>query len=77
MHTTYINDICINVEIRDLQSCKVKGCATPNEDGSYTIFLNSRFSYSQLEKTYKHELKHIINEDFTKYDVNEIEVYAH
>lgn len=77
METRYYDDICINTILMDLPTYKVKGCTTLNEDGSYTIFLNTKFSKSQLDMTYKHELKHILNDDFAKFDVNEIELDSH
>lgn len=45
-----------------------------NEDGSYTIILNSRLSYEQNVKSFKHELRHICNNDFSK-DVIEVNEY--
>ncbi len=48
-----------------------------NEDGSYTIFLNSRLDYFALRKAYLHELNHISHDDFEKNDVNAIESQTH
>lgn len=77
MHTTYIHGICINTVIMDLKSARVKGCVSKNEYASYTIFLNSVFSFNQLRKTYLHEVDHIINGDFSKDNADEIECFAH
>lgn len=49
----------------------------PNEDGSYTIFLNSRLSKEQQQKAYIHALKHLKDDDFQKDDVQSIESNAH
>lgn len=51
----------------------IKGFVRQNEDGTYTIVLNSRLSYEQNVKTYKHELSHILNSDFDTYDINQAE----
>lgn len=49
----------------------------PNEDGSYTIFINSRLNHEQQVKSYYHAMKHIAGEDFDKESVQEIEALAH
>lgn len=54
-----------------------KEAITPNEDGSYTIFINARLSNEEQLKSYKHALKHIQNGDFDKTDVQKIEYSAH
>ncbi|MBF0710367.1 MULTISPECIES: hypothetical protein [unclassified Gemella] len=77
IHTQFINGICINTVLTDLKSCRVRGCTVANEDGSYTIFLNSKFSTNQLEKTYLHEIKHITRDDFSKDDADRIELVRH
>lgn len=43
-------------------SCK--GYVRQNEDGTYTILLNSRLSYEENKKTFLHELSHIQENDF-------------
>lgn len=48
-----------------------------NEDGSYTIFINSRLNYEQQMKAYLHAMKHIVGDDFQKEDVQHIEYLAH
>ena len=49
----------------------------PNEDGSYTIFINAGLNYEAQLKAYKHAIEHIENDDFVKSDVQEIEYSAH
>lgn len=53
------------------------GHCNPNPDGSYTIFINAKLSVEMQRKVYLHELKHIKNNDFEKYNVDKIEYYAH
>lgn len=48
-----------------------------NEDGSYTILINAKLSDRGQVLAYKHALKHIVNEDFEKENVQEIERHAH
>lgn len=66
----------INCQILDFP---VKGneIVVPNEDGSYTILINAKLSRDGMMKAYQHAIKHIINEDFGKKNVQEIEAEAH
>lgn len=55
----------------------VNEVVTENEDGSYTIFINSRLNYEKQMKSYLHAMKHITGDDFQKDDVQKIECIAH
>ena len=44
----------------------------PCFDG-YTIYIDSRQSSAGMVRAYKHALEHIENNDFEKFNVNEIE----
>lgn len=44
----------------------------PCIDG-YTIYIDSRQSKAEMEQAYKHAIGHIINNDFEKDDVGQIE----
>ena len=44
-----------------------------NEDGSFTIFLNSRLSWERQMKAYQHALQHIMRDDFSKRCADDIE----
>ena len=55
----------------------VNAVVTENEDGSHSIFINAGLSHDQRKKSYLHELRHINNNDFEKYDVQEIEYNTH
>lgn len=50
---------------------------TKNEDDSYTVFINARLTYEKQLEAYAHALKHILNDDFTKSSVDQIEATAH
>lgn len=43
----------------------VKAFTHANDDGSYTIFINSHLSETQQRKSLLHELEHINGNDFT------------
>lgn len=40
------------------------GAVTPNDDGTFTIYINSLLSSERQRKALKHEIKHIKNGDF-------------
>lgn len=68
----------INVQMIDLKTTKIKETVANNEDGSYTIFLNSRFTQEQLIDAYVHAIGHIARDDFNKHNsADVIEAYAH
>lgn len=60
-----------------LMDMTVNEVVTENEDGSYTIFINSRLNYEKQMKAYLHAMKHITGDDFLKDDVQSIEYLAH
>lgn len=56
---------------------RVKEAVTENEDGSYTIFIEQALSHEEQCKKFVHALKHILGDDFSKENVQEIEAAAH
>ena len=44
-----------------------------NEDGSFSIFINSRLNHERQMLAYQHALKHIMNDDFCKECADDIE----
>lgn len=66
----------VNVIVMDFPNTKEKEMITENPDGSYTIFINTRFSYDTQLKAYQHAMQHIENQDFEKADVQMIEAVA-
>ena len=72
-----IKSINYQIQLIEFKNGKIKEMVVPNEDGSYTILLNSRLSYEKQIECCKHALNHIINDDFQLSDVNEIEYHAH
>lgn len=57
----------------------IPAASTINDDGSYSIFLNSRLTREQQADGYIHELKHILQLDFENRDrnIDVLEYYAH
>lgn len=55
----------------------VKGSVHKNVDESYTIIINAHLNAEQQKEVYLHEMKHILGNDFSKEDVNRIELQAH
>lgn len=50
---------------------------TPNEDRGYTVLLNANITHEARQKAYLHALSHILNHDFEKQDVQNIEAETH
>lgn len=67
----------INVFLIDFKGSKVREEVCQNEDGSYSIFINARLSYEAQREAYSHAMGHILNNDFQKQDVQQIEAEAH
>ena len=55
----------------------VPGSVWQNEDGSYSIFIDANLCLKKQQEVFIHEICHILNLDFEKFDVNEIEKAAH
>ncbi len=55
----------------------VNEVVTENEDGSFTIFINSNLCDSKRLEAINHAIHHITNCDFEKTDVQDIESTAH
>lgn len=60
-----------------MDGMKTNEAVTENEDGSYTIFVNSNLCESKRIGAIHHAIKHIRGRDFEKTDVQEIEANAH
>ena len=42
----------------------IRGMIKPNPDGTFSIYVNSRNLFAQDLKAKKHEIDHILNDDF-------------
>jgi len=56
---------------------KVNEVVTENEDGSYTIFINNNLCDDKKLKSINHAFNHIMNDDFRKNCIQQIECKAH
>ena len=65
------------VRLIDFPPGKTKETIAENEDGSYTIFIDAALSREAQEEKFLHAMKHIVNEDFSKEDIHDIERRAH
>lgn len=70
------NIFAITIELQDFP-VPGKEMVVQNEDGSYTVFLNSRLNWESQMSAYIHALRHITGHDFEKENVQEIEKKAH
>lgn len=61
---TLIEGVDYFVRLDDFPVCTCGGLVHPNEDGTFTILLNSRLSRAQNLESLKHECKHILHDDF-------------
>lgn len=66
-----VNTILINMDVL------ISEQVIKNKDDSYTILLNARLSHERHLESYKHAMKHILEEDFEKQDTSKIEFDAH
>lgn len=69
--------MAINVVFVYLPS-KVRGTHTKNDDGSYTVFLNSVLTFECQQEAYLHEISHIIKNDlYSDEEADVIESLTH
>ena len=64
-------------QIFEMDGMKVNEAVTENEDGSYTIFVNNNLCDSKRIRAIKHAIDHIVNKDFGRDDIQEIEAESH
>lgn len=65
------------VQLINFPNTRTKEAVTENNDGSYTIFIETSLSREAQQKAFIHAMKHIWENDFNKSDVDKIEVDAH
>lgn len=54
----------------------VKEMATPC-DGGYTVYINKKLSHDKAVKAIRHAVSHVIDDDWSKDDIQMIESAAH
>ncbi len=65
------------VQLIQFPDSKTKETVVENEDGSYTIFIESSLDSIQQREAFHHAMKHILGNDFDKENINKIEYAAH
>lgn len=73
----YYKGFIINVVMDEHPEPGVTGCVHKNRDDSYSIFIDATLCYEKQQEVFRHEMKHILGDDFSKDDVQEIEREAH
>lgn len=67
----------INIGFLEHAPAGFHGMVVKNDDGFYTILLDPNDTYERRLQTVRHELEHILNDDFNKSDIQLIEAEAH
>lgn len=57
------------VKFVDFPVCSCGGCVCLNDDGTYTVLINSRLSHQQNLDSMVHEYNHMAHDDFYRDDV--------
>lgn len=63
-----IENVDYFIKLVDFPVCTCGGIIMLNDDGTYTILINSRLSHAQNLDSLRHELNHIKNGDFFRDD---------
>ena len=77
MNEAEVSRYDINLQLVDLKTTMVGEVVTENEDGSYTVVINSRAASNKQEEAKLHAYEHIVNDDLKGGSVQEIEAKAH
>ena len=51
----------------------IHGFVVPNDDGTFSVYINARDSHVRQRQACRHEKKHIARNDFSCYDVRDAE----
>ena len=71
---TFIPDADYFVRVVPFPVDCVGGAVTPNDDGTYSIYINANADIFRQRKAYRHEVDHIINGDlYSTRPISEIE----
>ena len=58
-----IDDCDVFVRIISMP-CRVRGIVIPNDDGTFSVYINERLDHVARHKAYEHELRHIAFDHF-------------
>ena len=59
----YMEEADYFVRVVDLPP-SIGGMVSPNDDGTFSVYINARKSAEKQKKSLAHEVKHITSEDF-------------
>ena len=65
------------VEIIDLGPTSIPETIVKNDDGSYTICINARYSFEKQQESVRHAIRHLQHNDFEKESTQSVEFEAH
>ena len=77
METISVDGHEVIIELVNFDTTKINEVVLKNDDGTFTVLLNSKFNEEQLREAYEHAVSHIRNNDFDKLSVQSIETEAH
>lgn len=61
------------VRVIDFPSYTLGGVVTPNDDGTYSVYINARLDKKHQRRAFVHELRHIQRNDFDDKPIDEVE----
>lgn len=67
----------ITVVLKDFPPGKVHEAVRERPDGTYLVLIDAKLNYEQRLDEYRHAIRHIENDDFSRTDVQQIEAEAH
>lgn len=71
------HNVDYQIQLISFPSGKVHEAVTPNEDGSYTIFIDCSLSKEEQQAKFLHAMEHILGDDFSTEDIQKLEYEAH
>ena len=77
MSTDAVITKTLTVHIHHLKPFPIKGAVSMDDEGKLEIWVNDALSEADKKEVVIHEMLHILNEDFLKKDVQEIEARCH
>lgn len=62
------------VRVIDFPSHRLGGAVTPNDDGTYSVYINSRLDSEHQRRACDHEVEHIKDDDlYSEEDISQVE----
>jgi len=65
------------IHLVDFPNCASPICVTPNDDGTFSVYANARYTIEQIKRSLPHEIVHMIYNHFgDDRQIEEIEAEA-